>query len=195
MADTPSEGIAETAEEAALMRRVAAGDRDAATVLVDRHLAAITATARRMLGNAADAQDVAQEVFLRLWQQAGRWQPGRARLRTWLTRIALNLCLDRLRRRPSLSLEAVAEPVDPAALPGAALHQAAVTRKVEAALMDLPERQRAALALVHYQEMHQGEAAAALDISVEALESLLARGRRSLRLALAGDRDDLLGEL
>lgn len=194
MADMPSEGIADETEEATLMGRVSAGDQHAATVLVDRHLAAITAFARRMLGSAADAEDVAQEVFLRLWQQAGRWQPGRARLRTWLTRIALNLCLDRLRRRPAVPLDAVAEPIDTADLPGAALHRAALARKVEAALLALPERQRAALALVHYQEMRQGDAATALGISVEALESLLARGRRSLRQTLAGDRDDLLGE-
>lgn len=189
-----SESLSDPAAEADLMARVAAGDGAAATLLVDRHLPAVTAFARRMLGSQADAEDVAQDVFLRLWQHAGRWRPGAARLRTWLIRIALNLSLDRLRKRPTLPLDGIDDPVDPAPNPGTALHRQDVARRVEAALMALPERQRAALALFHYQELSQEEAAAALDISVEALESLLARGRRSLRETLAADRDALLGE-
>src|SRR5690606_18087537 len=83
----------------ALLGRIAAGDGPACAVLVDRHLGRVVALAWRMLGSRADAEDVAQEVFLRAWQRAASWRPeGGARFSTWLHRVAVNLCLDRLRR-------------------------------------------------------------------------------------------------
>ena len=83
-----------------LVARVANGDETACRLLVDRHLSRVIAVARRMLGNQSDAEEVAQEVFLRVWTHADRWEPGRAQFSTWLHRVATNLCLDRLRRRP-----------------------------------------------------------------------------------------------
>ena len=85
-------------------------------VLARRHLPAMLGLARRILGNAADAEDVAQEAMLRVWTHAPRWQPLAA-FRTWLTRVVVNLCLDRKRRAPWVDLEAAGEIVDPA--PGA----------------------------------------------------------------------------
>ena len=177
-----------------LVRRVGAGDGPACAALVDRHLSRILGLAGRMLGNRAEAEEVAQEVFLRVWQQAGRWRAGEARFSTWLHRVAVNLCQDRLRRRRETSLEAAGDPPSPDPPPEAALQRDAVVARVGAALRQLPERQRTAILLSHYQELGNVEAAAVLGVSVEALESLLARGRRRLKELLAGDVGDLMGE-
>lgn len=172
--------------DVALVRAIGAGDSRAARTLVERRLPQITAVARRMLGDPHEAEDVAQEVFLRVWREASRWREGDARFATWLHRVTLNLCFDRLRRkRETLDPDAGADLADSAPLPGASLIAQERTRRVEAALAMLPERQRAAIALCHYEEMSNIDAAAALEVSVEALESLLARARRALRTALA----------
>lgn len=178
-----------------LVRRAGAGDGPACAALVDRHLARITALAGRMLGNRADAEDVAQEVFLRVWQQAAKWRAGEARFSTWLHRVTLNLCHDRLRRRREVALEAAGDPPSGEPPPGADLQQAAVTARVQGALAQLPERQREAILLCHYQELGNIEAAAVLGVSIEALESLLSRGRKRLRELLITEASDLMGDL
>jgi RNA polymerase sigma-70 factor (ECF subfamily) len=175
-----------------LMRRVAGGDQDACRVLVDRHLGRIVALAARTLGDAAEAEDVAQDAFLRLWSHAARWQPGAARLSTWLHRVAINLCLDRLRRRPTQPLEDAPEPTDPAPEVTTVLQRRAVAMQVRAELMRLTDAQRAALSLCHYEGMRNYEAADVMGITVEALESLLARARRTLRERLRPVAADLL---
>ncbi|MDP6705977.1 MAG: RNA polymerase sigma factor [Alphaproteobacteria bacterium] len=179
----------------ALLARVAEGDEAACRVLVARHLGPIVAFAGRLLGDPAEAEDVAQDAFLALWRHAARWRPGGARLTTWLHKVAMNGAFDRLRRRRGAPLEAAGDPVDPAPGPAAALQAQDVARTVAAALGTLPERQRAALVLAHYQELSNIEAAAVMEVSVEALESLLSRGRRSLRQRLAAKMPDLLGEI
>jgi RNA polymerase sigma-70 factor (ECF subfamily) len=146
-----------------------------------------------MVGSQAEAEDVLQEVFLKLWTHAARWQPGRAKFETWLYRVMLNQCYDRLRRKPTQPLEAAADMADEAALADAGLEQAALGREVGRALEGLPERQKAAILLCHFQGASNIEAAEIMDLSVEALESLLARGRRTLRLQLAHLKD-FLGE-
>lgn len=177
--------------DAALVKRIGAGDARAAEALVARHLTRLTATARRLLNDAVEAEDVAQEVFLRVWKEAPRWREGQAQFATWMYRVAVNLCFDRLRRRrETLDPDAGVALADQGPAPGAALLAQERTARVEAALAALPERQRAAIALCHYQELSNIEAAAALDVSVDALESLLARGRRALRAALADLAND-----
>lgn len=179
-----------------LVARIAAGDSDAARALVQKHLRRTLALAQRMLGDAHEAEDVAQEVFLRVWREAPRWRPGRAKFETWMHRVTLNLCYDRLRRtREHTDPNAGAERVDPAPAAGDALLAAQRRQRVQDALAQLPERQRGAIALCHFEELAQADAAAALDVSVDALESLLARGRRALRESLADVVQDLLGEL
>lgn len=179
-----------------LLRRIGAGDRHACTLLVDRHLARMHALAARVLGDEAEAEDVAQEVFIKVWEQAARWRPdGGARFGTWLHQVCLNACRDRLRRRrESASLDAVAEPADHRPGPEARAQADSVGAQVRAALDALPERQREALVLCHYQELPQAEAAEVLGVSVDAIESLLARGRRALRERLAGERASLAGD-
>jgi RNA polymerase sigma-70 factor, ECF subfamily len=178
--------------DAALLKQAAAGDSKASRELVSRNLGPVVAFAWRLLGERALAEDVAQEAFLRLWRVAGRWEP-RARLRTWLMTVAHNLCMDHLRRRREDVLTEADEPHDPAPGPDAMRQQAQVAASVTAALALLPVRQRAAIALVHFDELSAKEAAAIMEISVDALESLLARARRKLHGLLHAERDRLLG--
>lgn len=177
----------------ALMLRVGAGDRDAFRGLLERHLGRIVAFATRALGNRAGAEDIAQETFLRLWTTAARWQP-QARLGTWLHRVALNLCLDRLERKHEVALDDIAEPTDPHPSPAARMQTHDIATHVNAAIAELPTQQRIAITLCHYQELRNIEAAEMMGVSIEALESLLARGRRTLRARLRAALPDLLGE-
>ncbi|MEJ0026631.1 MAG: RNA polymerase sigma factor [Rhizomicrobium sp.] len=176
--------------DADLVARVGRGDRAAAAVLMARHLPRMLALSRRMLSDPIEAEDAVQDAFIQLWTHASRWEPGRAKIGTWLYRVTLNKCYDRLRRRPTVRLEAAAEVVDPAPGPEASLQNAAVAVQIEAALAALPERQRAAIQLCHFEGCGNIEAADILGISVEALESLLARGRRALRATLGHLKDD-----
>jgi RNA polymerase sigma-70 factor (ECF subfamily) len=181
--------------DAELLRRAAAGEAGAAEALVRAHLRRIVGLARRLLGDAAEAEDVAQDVFVQLWRIAPKWRGQDAKISTWLHRVALNACYDRLRRRGRwVGEEAALNAADPAPHPAQSVQQAQVARAVNDALLALPERQRAAIALCHYEEMSNGEAAAILQVSVDALESLLARGRRNLKLALAGLAEDMVGD-
>jgi len=127
---------------------------------------------------------------MQLWTHAARWEPGRAKFGTWLYRVTLNKCYDRLRRRPTAPLEAAGHVADPAPAPDAHLQNAAVSAQIEAALAELPERQRAAIQLCHYQGCGNIEAAEIMGVSVEALESLLSRGRRTLRGRLSHLKDE-----
>lgn len=167
------------------MIRAGRGDPAAIQALVARKLPRILALATRMLGDAAEAEDVAQEAMLRVWRQAPKWQPGAARFDTWLHRVGLNLCYDRLRRRRETPVADPPEQPDPGPAPDAGLAAADLGVQVDRALAALPERQREAIVLCHYQELSNIDASALMGISVEALESLLSRGRRALRAALA----------
>ena len=177
-----------------LLARIGAGDRSAWGVLVDRHLAPVTRYASYVLRDAARAEDVAQETFFRLMCKAPDWQTGGATLRTWLFRVALNLCIDIKRARKPESMDAadtLADPVDAAVLDD----RIDLERTVQTAIAALPARQQTAIVLVHYEGFSGEEAAAVLDVSVEAVESLLARGRRTLRQSLSSLAPDLLPEL
>jgi len=174
-----------------LVAAVARGDEAACRRLMERHLPRMVALARRMLGNQADAEDVAQEVFLRVWTHAERWQPGRAQFGTWLHRVATNLCLDRLRKRRPENIDDIPEPASSEPQPDENLERRELAERVEAALQALPERQRLAVVLSHYQGLSNIEAAEILEVSVEAVESLLGRARRQLRDTLATERDEV----
>lgn len=168
----------------ALLARVAKGDPAAVRALVARKLPRLMSLASRMLGDMAEAEDVAQEAFLRVWRQAPRWRPGAAKFDTWLHRVTLNLCYDRLRRRREIATADPPETPDPGPGPDRGLEALDIGARVQAALQALPERQREAIVLCHYQELGNIEAAAVMGVSVEAVESLLGRGRRALRAAL-----------
>jgi len=179
----------------ALMRRAGSGDKAAFAVLVRRHLARATAVAQRIVANRSDAEEIVQETFLRCWQKAPEWLPandrdagdaaGRAQIGTWLYRVLVNLCLDRRRRPRPVEIEAAAEVADDRANGFDVRAASETSRRVAAAMAALPDRQRAALALCYFEGLGNIEAAAALEISIGALESLLVRGRRALKESLA----------
>ena len=165
------------------MGRVQHRDRDAFAVLVARHLDGIHAFNYRMTRDAQDAADLAQETFLRVWSSAATWRPDRVRFTTWLHRIARNLCIDAHRRRRE-TRETGANLAAEDGVPEDAATTARLRRALDVALADLPERQRTALVLCHREGMTNRQAALVLEVSVDALESLLARARRTLRLKL-----------
>jgi RNA polymerase sigma-70 factor (ECF subfamily) len=173
-----------------LMARVGRGDAAACATLVGRHLGRVVAVAARVLGDAAEAEDVAQEVFERGWTSAPRWEP-RAKLSTWQQRVAMNLGLDRIARRREQPLDDVSEPLDPRPSPHAAAVARDLGRHVQAALLALPERQRVAITLCHHPGFSGREAAEILGVGERALESLLARGRRTMRERLGQVAADL----
>ena len=133
-----------------LMARIAGGDRPAFDWLVNRHLPRCLRLAERIVGSRADAEEVAQEFFLKVWTGAQRWRPagaGGARFTTWLYRVVVNLCLDRRRRPAFASLDSAGDPADPADSAFTAVHKGRTAARVAAAVAALPERQRAALYL------------------------------------------------
>lgn len=178
----------------ALLVLYANGDREAARELTGRLAPRVLGYATRLLGDRAEAEDVAQEAMLRLWKIAPEWRQGEAQVSTWLYRVASNLATDRLRhrqRRRATPLEDAPETADeqPGALQG--MIEADRMAALNAALAALPERQRQAVVLRHIEGLSNPEIAEILSIGVEAVESLTARGKRALAAALSGRREEL----
>jgi RNA polymerase sigma-70 factor, ECF subfamily len=172
--------------DAELLRAIAGGDRSAFDRLSRRHLDRAYGVALRMTGSRADAQDVVQDVFLRLWQRPDAWRPGQAQFSTWLYRVVVNRCLDLKRRPKGTDLDSVEEPQDPDANAEDSLLDAERSRALDSAVNQLPERQKAAIVLTYTAGLRNAEAASAMDISVKAFEALLVRAKRELRDFLAG---------
>ncbi len=183
-ADTPD-------EDAALLARYAAGDAAAAGLLATRLTPLMYGHALRVLGDGAEAQDVAQEALMRLWKIAPQWRAGEAKVSTWIYRVVANLCTDLLRKRRTTPLDDVAEPADPAPSAAAQMQQAARVDALQAALAVLPDRQRQAVVLRHIDGLANPEIASILGVGVEAVESLTARGKRALTAALADQKEAL----
>lgn len=170
----------------ALLDAIVARDELACAELLRRHAGWAIRFAERLTGSHAIAEEVVQNAFLRVWQQAARWE-RRSRFSTWFYRIVHNLCVDHLRAQHG-SREALDDDlVDEAPTPEEHWHAGTRAARVRAALAQLPERQRAAIVLVHYEDCSQAEAAAVLAISEGALESLLSRGRAALRAHLRAE--------
>ncbi len=169
-----------------LLARIGRGEETAFRTLLAGKLPRIHALALRLLGDSGAADEVAQDTFFRAWRQARDWRPGQARFDTWLHRVALNLCYDRLRKRREILVPEPPEQVDPSLRVDQRLEREQTVQRVQAALARLPPRQREAIVLHTYQELSNIETARVLEISVEALESLLSRARRTLRSLLEG---------
>ena len=179
--------ILERESDDALMARVAQRDAAAFRVLIDGYSARPHRIAYRMLGDASEAEDVAQEAMLRLWNGADKWQAGGAGVSAWLARVATNLCLDRLRRRKFVSDEAVPERADSAAGADEMIDEERLRARTVAAVQALPDRQRAAIILTYYEGHSNIMGAQALDMNIKAFESLLLRARSALRATLGGE--------
>ncbi|MGB8316162.1 MAG: sigma-70 family RNA polymerase sigma factor [Aestuariivirga sp.] len=175
---------------------LASARRDAAAFaeLVSRYYKPVYRMVWRMLNGNAETEDVAQEAFVKLWQNPAQVREAKA-LKGWLMRVASNLAIDRLRRKPHADIDAIEEQADPRQQTGRELEERAATMRVNQAIAGLPERQKLAVTLVHLEGMSNMAAAQVMDISVEAVESLLGRGRRALRESLAEDWRGLLDEL
>ena len=181
----------ETLGDEALLLLFVRGDARAAEVLTLRLVPVLLAHSYRLLGDRAEAEDVAQEAMMKLWRVAPDWRQGEAKVTTWLYRVVANACTDRLRKRRSVALEAVAEPEDGAASVEAQLQERARVEALQEALNALPERQRQAVVLRHIEGLANPEIAAIMDVKIEAVESLTARGKRALKAALEGRKDEL----
>ena len=175
-----------------LMRAVCNGDQSAYQTIVKQHLKSISHYAFRILGNQKDTEDITQETFLKLWINAGKWQPEKAKLSTWLHRITHNLCIDYLRKHGSTHTQENVEEERSTESPTewqdkneASEYRTQQEQQLKKAIDNLPENQRSALMLCHYSGFSNKEAAVIMDVSVKALESAIARAKRSLRKQLS----------
>ena len=192
--------------EAALVKLVARKNQAAFKKLLNVHLSGINRYTVRMIGNAANAEDITQEVFLRLWTRADSYKPEASKLSTWLHNIAHNLCIDYFRKNnrfiqdsseiyeteENLHLASVSDRPHGIATSASDEPEHELAKKtrdhdVKKALMTLPERQRSAIIMCHYQGVSNKDAAHIMEVSVDALESLLSRGRLKLRKLLTED--------
>lgn len=174
--------MTELDDDVHLLQAIAAGDRKAFQAFLSRHLARVVQFAGRY--NRSDAEDIAQETFLRIWQKAGTWQEQGVSPMSWVYRIAYHLCIDALRRkRHVIPLTEQAEQADPS---GDATRDI-MAEQVLRIIAGLPERQSTAITLCACHGLSNKEAADVMAISVDALESLLSRGRRELRQQLQTD--------
>lgn len=179
-------------EDRVLLTRVARQDAQAFRILVDRHLGSIVALARRMLKDEAEADDIAQEALLRLWRAGETLELGPQGLRPWLRRVTSNLCLDRIRSAKRTVVTDEVPEVAEAPTQATGLEDQDLARRVGEAMNALPERQRRALTLFHHEGLSQAEVGEVLGVSDEAVESLLARARRALRVSLETEWKGLL---
>ncbi|WP_420859112.1 RNA polymerase sigma factor [Marivivens marinus] len=189
----PETDSPDAAPDGALLVAFANGDMGAARVLAARLTPRVLGQATRMLGgDRAEAEDVAQDAMMRLWKIAPDWRQGEAQVTTWLYRVVANLCTDRLRRRRrTVDFEGVAEPEDDRPGPAEQMQEGARMTALHDALAALPDRQAQAVALRHLEGLSNPEIAEVMEISVEAVESLTARGKRALAALLAGRKDEL----
>lgn len=177
-----------------LLEAAAGGDRTAFAEIVSRYYQPVYRLVWRMTGGRGDCEDITQDAFLRLWQNPAQVREAGA-LKGWLMRVASNAVIDRSRKPRLGDLDAVPEVTDPMARPDAPLDRAEAARLIDMKLAALPERQRLALSLVYFEGLTNIEAAEVMEASIEAVESLLARARRSLKESLLPQWRELLGGL
>ncbi len=171
----------EDLSDEALMAAVSARQQQAFRILMGRHMPRAVRVAQRVVRDSAEADDIGQEAFLRVWSRAASFDPDIARFTTWLYRIVLNLAFDRTRRRPLAPIDEASEVSAPDPEPVERLIADEERRALELAMANLSERQRGAIALFHMEGLSGEEAARAMNLSAKAFESLLARARATLR--------------
>ena len=184
-------GISQNQRDAELLARFSKGDRAAALALTSRLAPVVFAQAFRMLGDRAEAEDVTQESLLRLWKAAPGWDATRAKITTWLYRVTSNLCIDCLRKSNRNSGHDVPEVADETPSIDRKLQATARAQALQHALQTLPDRQRQAMILRHIEDLSNPEISDTMEISVEAVESLVSRGKRALASTLAPQKKAL----
>ncbi len=184
-------GISQNQRDAELLARFSKGDRAAALALTSRLAPVVFAQAFRMLGDRAEAEDVTQESLLRLWKAAPGWDATRAKITTWLYRVTSNLCIDCLRKSNRNSGDKVPEVADETPGIDLKLQSTARAQALQHALQTLPDRQRQAMILRHIEDLSNPEISDIMEISVEAVESLVSRGKRALASTLAPQKKAL----
>ncbi len=169
-------------EDLVLMTQIAAGNGEAYRTVLDLYTTPVFQLAYNILRNKEMAEDITQETFIRLWNNASKWRET-GRIKSWLFRIAHNLCIDEIRRyKPSGNIDDFSEIIgSDDKLADEEMHESDISKTIKAAVLELPVRQKTALMLVHYSDCSNIEAAEIMEISVDAIESLLSRGRRSLK--------------
>lgn len=178
-------------EDSELLDKLATDDEAAFRMLVERHIDRAYAIALRIVGNAADAEDVVQDTMLKIWSHRGRWQHGRAKFSTWLYRVISNRCID-LRRKPrNENVETVPEVADGQPDAVEIIERNELNGMLELAMQRLPEQQRIAVIFSYHENMSNGEIAQVMDTTVAAVESLLKRGRQQLRQLLRKHERDI----
>tara|TARA_B100001964_G_scaffold43030_1_gene47813 strand:+ start:2397 stop:2951 length:555 start_codon:yes stop_codon:yes gene_type:complete len=178
-------------DEANLISRSVGGDKSAYQLLVEHHLPPLSNYVMRMMANATEADDIIQETFVRLWTHGHKYNPKLAKLTTWLHNIAHNLCIDYFRMTDRLVPESADHPEQESSSPEENYIRQDLAMDIQAAMMTIPERQRSAIIMCHYQGLSNRDAAGVLGVSVDALESLMARGRRKLRQNLSTNWQEL----
>ena len=184
-------GLQKKDADHALLAAFADGDRRAAQQLTERLMPKIYAHAYYRLGNTSDAEDVTQEAFLKLWKVAPNWKQDKAHVSTWLYRVVSNLCKDRYRRTTLEATTSIQEPADESASPTSELDEQIRQKALYAAMSALPESQRLAVQLRHIDELTNPQIAEIMDLSIEAVESLTARGKRKLTKILQTQKSEL----
>lgn len=172
-------------EDQQLMLQVADGNLEAFAVLVDRHRQTAWRVAYRMLGDPAEAEDAAQQAFLKIFEAADRYEPTAA-FKTYLHRVVTRHCLDRIEKKKPVYVDELPPRRDDRKGPGAKLETRQKRQRIRQAIDALPGRQRSAVVLYHFEELRYAEIAEAMDCSTKAVERLLARGRRALADELTG---------
>ena len=175
----------------ALLAAFAQGDRGAAQQLMEQLMPKIHAHAYYRLGNIADAEDVTQEAFLKLWKIAPSWKQDKAQVSTWLYRVVSNLCKDRYRRATLEGMLSEGEPTNEPQSPSSKIEDELRQKALYTAMSILPESQRLAVQLRHIDELTNPQIAEIMELSVEAVESLTARGKRKLTKILQSHKSEL----
>lgn len=179
------------ADDGAVLVAFANGDPFAARVLTKRLMPRVFSQAYRMLRNQADAEDVTQDAFMRLWSIAPDWKQDQAQVSTWMYRVVRNLCIDRTRKHRESELDEGLDAIDPTQGIDQKLQDQHRTVALSQALDALPDRQREAITLRHLDELANPEIADRMEISIEAVESLISRGKRALKSLLQGRKQEL----
>ena len=173
--------MAGSESDESLMGLVAQGDQRAFRILMGRHMTLAIRVAQRVVGNAAEADDIGQDAFLRVWSRAASFDPRVARFTTWLYRVVLNLALDRIRKPSHASIDQAAEVSSDDPEPVTLIIEDEERRMIAAAMATLPDRQRAAIVLFHMEGLGGRDAARSMNVSEKAFESLLVRARSALK--------------